>query len=73
MIRWRLSKREADTWGRERLELTGADGGPVELSLTEKRARVLDTLEALGDRLTTPALALVPAPPPPEENADAPE
>lgn len=61
MIRWRLSKREADTWGRERVELTGADGGPIEvLSLPEKRERVLASLAALEGRLAEPAELLPP-------------
>lgn len=75
MIRWRLSKREPDTWGRERLELTGPDGGPVELSLVEKRQRLLEGLEVLADKLASAPddlLTLVPSAPP-EETPDAPE
>lgn len=73
MIRWRLSKREPDTWGRDRIELTGADGGPVELTLVEKRQRLLEGLEVLADKLAAAPddlLTLVPSAPP-EETPDA--
>lgn len=54
MLRWRLGKRNESTWGRERLELTGAEGGPIELTVSEKRARVLEGLATLNSKLTEP-------------------
>lgn len=55
MLRWRLAQRERETWGKAAaLEVTGADGGPIELSLSEKRARVLEGLEVLAASLTQP-------------------
>lgn len=77
MVRWRLAQRRKDTWGADRIEVTGPDGGPVELSIAEKRARVLDTLDVLAVRLAEPdpiaAVELEPAddrvlvPAPPED------
>lgn len=60
MLRWRLGKRNESTWGRERLELTGAEGGPIELTVSEKRARVLEGLEVLAGKLTEPEPAATP-------------
>jgi hypothetical protein len=43
-IRWRLERRHPDRWGRQHVEVTGPEGGPIELSVAEKR-------EALAERL----------------------
>jgi hypothetical protein len=32
VIMWRLERRFPDRWGRRRLEVTGADGGPIEVT-----------------------------------------
>lgn len=56
-IRWRLERRFPDRWGRQRLEVTGAEGGPVELSIDEKRAAVADLLDQVA---TAAAEAVMP-------------
>jgi transposase-like protein len=44
-ITWRLEKAHPHKWGRHRVEITGADGGPIQVS--EDRAETLaDRLEA---------------------------
>lgn len=48
-LRWRLEKRHPRRWaGTHRIELTGEEGGPVELTVTEKRAHLLETIEAIA-------------------------
>lgn len=48
-LRWRLERRHPRRWfGRQRIELTGEDGGPVELTVAEKRAHVLEVLATVA-------------------------
>lgn len=37
VIEWRLERRFPDRWGRRRMELTGPDGGPVQVEITEEQ------------------------------------
>jgi hypothetical protein len=39
VITWRLERRFPDRWGRRRLELTGADGQPIQVELTEEQGQ----------------------------------
>lgn len=54
-LQWRLERRFPDRWGRQRVEVTGADGGPVEVAvspvekLAAKVAEVRDRLDSQGD------------------------
>lgn len=54
-IRWRLERRERQLWGRQTLELTGADGGPigVEVSTDERALQLAASLAALKAGATT--------------------
>lgn len=69
MIRFRLAHLDRDHFGTERLEITGPEGAPIELTVVEKRRRVLATLDGLSARLTEPDdadildVVLVPEPP----------
>jgi hypothetical protein len=36
---WRLERRFPDRWGRQRVEVTGKDGGPLEVTLEERAAK----------------------------------
>lgn len=48
-LRWRLERRHPRRWqGSQRVELTGEEGGPIELTVAEKRDAVLDTLSRLA-------------------------
>lgn len=48
-LRWRLATRHPTRWqGTQRVELTGEDGGPVELTVAEKREHVLDVLSRVA-------------------------
>lgn len=52
MIRWRLERREQATWGKNApLEITGPEGGPVEVTVAEKRAGFLDHLTERASQL----------------------
>lgn len=44
---WRLERRSPERWGRQRLEITGADGGPLEME-TGLTIEVVDARDA-GD------------------------
>jgi hypothetical protein len=55
MIRWRLAKRHPERWGgTDRVEISGPGGGPIELTVQEKRSRLLADLDVLSTRLATP-------------------
>lgn len=57
-LRWRLERRFPDRWGRRRVELTGADGGPVEVDLVGQGvSQLLD----LAGRMADPEEEAVPA------------
>lgn len=48
-LRWRLERRHPRRWqGSQRVELTGEDGGPVELTVAEKREHVLEALSRVA-------------------------
>lgn len=49
VIMWRLERRFPDKWGRHRIEVTGADGGPIEVS---PREIVMGRLGLMEARLT---------------------
>lgn len=51
MVRWRLERRHSDVWGRRRLEVSGPDGGPVEVDVVDKRAALAQSLAVVGARL----------------------
>jgi hypothetical protein len=48
VIQWRLERRFPDQYGRQRLELSGPDGGPVPLDL---RSAALDRLLQMAEQL----------------------
>lgn len=51
-IRWRLERRHPARWqGTHRVELTGEAGGPVELTVTEKRQHLLDKLAETAEQM----------------------
>jgi transposase len=54
MLRWRMAHRWPERWQGERLELSGPGGGPIELSIDEKRAKLLQALEVRAERLAAP-------------------
>jgi hypothetical protein len=59
-IRWRLERRYPELWGRQRIEVTGPDGGPVEVTGAERADRLAAALtqvrSALSDNGHEPAL-----------------
>lgn len=61
VLQWRLERRFPDRWGRKRLELTGADGGPIGVDLG---ASARDLLASELDRMAA-RLVAAPDPPPP--------
>lgn len=51
MVSWRLAKRNPDTWGADRVEVTGAEGGAIELTVAARRDQLLDALDVQAARL----------------------
>lgn len=52
MIRWRLERRFPQDFGTRRVELTGADGGPVQVEATPAVERLVEALDRIA---STPA------------------
>lgn len=56
MIRWRLERRWPEEFGRTRVEVSGLDGGPIEVDL-DPRDRLLGLLAAVRERREAADLA----------------
>lgn len=48
VLMWRLERRFGERWGRNRLELSGPSGGPIDVSITDQQAEQLsDVLQGV--------------------------
>lgn len=72
VLQWRLERRFPDRWGRRRLEVTGADGGPVEVDMTPVD-RLKGLLEGVRDRHEAASEAWGAHVEPPTEDTPPPE
>lgn len=70
MLRWRLERRTPELFGpTQRVEVSGPEGQPIELSIADRRANLLADLDKLAGKLTEDTAALL-NPPLPEPADD---
>lgn len=54
-LRWRLERKFPDRWGRQVVEVTGAEGGPIEVTVAERAASIAEELARFQAQQPDPA------------------